>query len=121
MNLRPEVWLSLGILFGGALALAVGAWWWLAVLALVLATALPGRRAWLNFLVALFAGAALYALAALWVKDGDSNLDSMIAELFKLGSAGALLAVVALVGGLTTGLSALTGSYLRQVIKPAQG
>ena len=108
----------------GGLALAVGPWWGLLVVGfavgLMLRPGYPGALFWPGFL----GGAALWALGALWFGLSAGGLPALIAELLGLGSETVLGVVIAVVGGLSAGLFAMLGSYLRAVVQgapPADG
>ena len=106
----------------GLLAISIGAWWWFLIVAAIIGFTVRARHPSMLFWTMLLAGAAVYALGGLWHSMGGGHLPSRIAELFKVGSAGMLLLVTSIIGGLSAGLFGAFGSYLRVVIqgKPAK-
>jgi len=101
----------------GLLAIAIGTWWWFLVVATAIGFAVRARHPSMLFWTMLLAGAAVYALGALWFSIGGGDLPSRIAEIFKVGSAGVLLLVTSIVGGLSAGLFGALGAYLRVVLQ----
>lgn len=105
------------ILVLGLIAVSIGPWWWLAVVAFGVGFVVRPRRAGSLFFSGLLAGALVYAVGALIFSLGDATLPARIAELFGLGSAVVLGFVIALVGGVSAGVAALLGGYTRAVVQ----
>ncbi|MFK8055716.1 MAG: hypothetical protein AB8F78_06310 [Saprospiraceae bacterium] len=101
----------------GLLAIAIGTWWWFLIVAAVIGFGVRARHPSMLFWTMLIAGAAAYALGGLWFSMGDGDLPARIAEIFKVGSAGVLLLVTSIVGGLSAGLFGALGAYLRVVLQ----
>lgn len=101
----------------GLLSISMGAWWWFLVVAAAVGFGVRARHPSMLFWTMLLAGAAVYALGALWFSMGEGDLPSRVAEIFKVGSAGLLLLVTSIIGGLSAGLFGALGSYLRVVIQ----
>ena len=115
MKLYP---LAFALIFvAGLIGLAVGPWWTLAAVALVVGLVLRPRTPGVMFWPGLLAGAALWAIGALWYGADAGELPGLVAELLGVRSALGIGAVVALVGGLTAGLFTLLGAYARAVIQ----
>ena len=106
----------------GLLSISLGTWWWLLIVSAAIGFTVRAKHPSMLFWTMLLAGAAAYALGGLWFSLGEGELPSRIAEMFKLGSAGLLLLVTSIVGGLSAGLFGAFGAYLRVVIqgKPQQ-
>jgi len=101
----------------GLLAIGFGAWWWFLVVAAVIGFGIRARHPSMLFWTMLLAGAAAYALGALWFSTGEGDLPARIAEIFKVGSAQLLLLVTSIIGGLSAALFGALGAYLRVVIQ----
>ena len=107
------------ILFIGSVALASAVaeyylpWWVIAIIPFLVALVMHQKPA-ISFFSG-FAGIALFWLAAILIKDipNDHILSTRMAALLNLPGYKALIVVVTLVGGLTGGLSAAAGSFLR--------
>jgi len=116
--MRTWVQASLAILVLGLIGLILGPWWTLAVVAFLVGVsvrfAVPGRSFWIGMVT----GFVLWGGAAAWFDLTGGSLPTMIAELFGLGTGLVLGVVIALFGGLTAGIFALLGSYLRATIQP---
>lgn len=106
------------ILLTAALAFIAGLkfpWWWISIVAFLVAALVhqkPGK-AFLSGFLALF---ILWGILAFRIDMANQSiLSGRIAELLPLqGNSYLLILVTALVGGLVAGLSALSGSFLRQ-------
>ena len=99
--------------------LLVAPWWSLAAVAFVFGLAWRSVSPGLAFWPGLLSGAIAFLLGAvLFSGAGGSTLPDMLGELFGLGGRGGLYAVLALVGGLLAGLSAMTGAYAGAAVKP---
>lgn len=112
------------VLLAGAVALLVGPYGGLLAVGFVGGLVVRPRYPAGAFAVAFVAGAALWAAGALWFGAGAGRLPDMIAELLGVGSALSLGAVVSLVGGVSAGLFALLGTYVRlsvQGVPPPRG
>ena len=92
-------------------------WWSVAIAAFVVA-ALIHQKPYKAFLAAFFALFILWGLQAWWIDlKNEHILSTKVAAILPLGgSPYALIALSALVGALVSGMSALTGSYLRKVV-----
>ena len=109
----------ISLLLTALLAFAMGLyfpWWTIAIAAFIIPVIIYQRPA-MAFLCG-FLGIFLLWLLLVWgiSTANDSILASRIARILPLGgSAPALMLVSALVGGLTAGFAALTGSLLRKI------
>lgn len=101
----------------GVVGMALGPWYLLPAVSFAVGAALRTRTPGAMFGAGLVAGAALWAGGALWYGLSAGELPALVAELFGVGSALTLGAVVALAGGLTAGLFALLGAYSRAVVQ----
>ena len=120
MMLRPLLLLVLLALLSAAAQLVLP-WWSLAVVAFLVGFGLL-RRAGRAFGIG-FGGAALsWAGPAAWLSHQNAGLlAGRVATLLPLGgSAGALVAVAAVVAGLVGGLAALAGCWGRQALRPVR-
>jgi hypothetical protein len=89
-------------------------WWSLAVAAFLVAVAIHQR--WWKALLSGFLGVFILWAILAWLRDGpnDSILSKKVAQLFSLGESPILLILVtAFIGALVAGMSALSGSFLR--------
>ena len=110
--------LAAAIIFvGGLIGSVLGGWWLLAAIAFVVGLATRTRWPAALLLAGFVAGAALWALGALWFGASAGSLPSLIAQLFGVGSPLALGILVAVAGGLTAGLFASLGAYARAVVR----
>ncbi|WP_374950194.1 hypothetical protein [Mucilaginibacter sp.] len=92
--------------------------WWAACILTFGAAIIFGKSSWDSFWCG-FGGIALawVALALLKSYPNEHILATRVAHLFKLPSWGLLLAVMALVGGLAGGFSALSGVLVKRAFK----
>jgi hypothetical protein len=90
-------------------------WYCFAVTSLVVAIAIP-QESWKSFVSAFLALFVLWAVLAFAADRANGHILSVkIAQVLPLGgSSAALILVTAFIGGLVSGLAALTGSYLRK-------
>lgn len=112
------------VLLAGAIALLVGPYEGLLAVGFAGGLVVRPRYPVGVFAVTSVAGAALWAVGALWFGADAGHLPGMIAELLGVGSALSLGVVVSLVGGVSAGLFALLGTYLRlsvQGVPPPRG
>lgn len=90
--------------------------WWIIAIAAFLAALLIHQKAGKAFLSGFAGVFLLWVVLALWIDlNNAGNLSSRIAQLLGIGSSSFLLILITgVVGGLTGGLAAMSGSYLRQ-------
>lgn len=102
--------LFVATLLGGSLF----AWWWPAVPALLTGFWKPEKPA-RGFFAALLGGGLAWAATALWFDARNEGLlSARIAPLFHLPGSPGLIAVAALIGGVTAGLGSLFGTWFRR-------
>lgn len=89
-------------------------WWGFSITSFIVAVAIPQKpiKAFLAGFLALFLFWGVYALI-LDIRN-DHLLSQKVAMILPVGSGFALILITALVGGLVSGLAALTGAYLRK-------
>ena len=90
-------------------------WWSIAVVACIVAIAIP-QSAGKSFLTGFIALFLLWGGLSFWI---SNNNDHVLAHkvsvlILKMDSPYLLILATALIGGLVTGLGALTGSFLRK-------
>lgn len=107
----------LAILLTALLAFVAGLyadWWTIAIAAFLVALLLPQTpgAAFLSGFLGIF---ILWGILAIWSNVANNGLlAGKIAKILPLGGSTILLILVtALIGGLVSGLAAMTGSYLR--------
>lgn len=90
-------------------------WWSVVVCAFLVNFLLPTKG--FNAFLSGFLGVGLLWLMFAWAIDADTNsiLSAKVAMLFQLSSSSLMVAVTGLVGGITGGFAALTGSLLRNI------
>lgn len=93
--------------------------WWAAVLAAFLINFIIYSKGPSSFFSG-FLGVGLLWLILAFITDisTDSVLTEKVAEIFTLPSAGLLILVTAIIGGLAGGFGGLTGSLLRNWVMP---
>ena len=104
------------LLSGFAIALlpAYFPWWTLAVIAFGVGAWL-GKIWWHVFLAAFLAAACVWlATAAYFDTLSEGRLSAVIITVFGLSSKTPLFIITTFIGGLTTGMAALTGALLRR-------
>jgi len=113
--------LQLVIILGlGWLAQQYSPWWTMALVGALAAFTFHKRR-WSSFLIGLIGGGLLWFIPALLANLNNNELLSQkIGLLFGGLSPNMLLLLTALIGGLTTGLGAWTGSAGRYLIQKKQ-
>jgi hypothetical protein len=96
-------------------------WWIIAVVAMIISAAI-GIRPWISFLTGFLAGFILWAMMALFMHQiGDKLLASRMAMLLGNTPVPALFGITGLLGGILSGLGALTGSLGRNILKTSSG
>lgn len=108
------------ILIGGltyVFSLFMGIWWMCMIASFLMCSILPTNA--LNSFISGFLGAGLIWLSSAWSLDVEnaSAFSSKIATIMKLGEPIYLVLVSGAVGGLSSGLSGITGSYFRKIFK----
>lgn len=93
-------------------------WWSFAVTSFIVATAVH-QKAWKAFLAGFTGLFLLWSLLAFLIdSDNEHILATKVATILPLGgSYWVLILLTGIIGGLVSGLAALTGSYMRQTIK----
>jgi hypothetical protein len=102
----------------GYAATLYSAWWSFAITSLIVAVAIhqkPGKA----FAAGFIAIALLHGIYATIINsENDGILAQRVANILPLGgSAFALILITAFVGGLISGLAALTGSFARSAVR----
>lgn len=99
------------------LAEQVFPWWTAAIAALVVTSLLP-NTGFKSFLAGFLGVGMLWLIAAMYFSiRTDYILTEKVADLMQLERSGVLIIVIALIGGISGGLGALTGSQLRRLLK----
>ena len=108
----------LGLLLTASILLCgcLGSWWWMLIPTILLGAWFVGEKPYAMFVAGFAIGSLVWGLAGWYYGMRPGTLPGMIAELFSLPSAAALGWIVASLGGLLVGFSALFGAYLRKVI-----
>lgn len=87
--------------------------WWTIVLASFITSLIIHQSPAKSFLSGFTALSALWCFHALYVDVQNAQLlSSKIAALFKVGSGSALIIITSLIGGISGGLGAITGSFI---------
>lgn len=89
-------------------------WWGFAITSFIVAVAIPQKpfKSFLAGFAALFLFWGIYAL--ILDVNNDHLLSQKVALILPVGSGFALILITAFIGGLVSGLAALTGTYLRK-------
>lgn len=90
-------------------------WWSIAVVAFVIGVGIPGPGA--NAFISGFLGGGIAWLLLAWQLDTAANavLSEKIVGLFPFSDATYLIIIAGLIGAITTALSTLCGTSLRQI------
>lgn len=92
-------------------------WWSVAIIGVIIGYVFGNAPGW-AFLAGLLAVGLLWLTYAGWLDmQNDSLLSGKVAQLFPTGKVAILYLLTALVGGLTGGLAAMTGSLLQRALK----
>src|SRR5215204_1356067 len=92
--------------------------WWIVVPVAFIASVFLGKTPRQAFWSAFAANALVWASLILWqVAPANPILYERISGVFSLPHWGLLVMLAVLIGGLITGLSALSGQYIRQLLK----
>nr|WKN36384.1 hypothetical protein K4G66_28905 [Tunicatimonas sp. TK19036] len=90
-------------------------WWSVVICAFLINLLLPTKG--FNAFLSGFLGVGLLWLVFAWAINANTNslLATKVAELFELNKAGLIVALTGVLGGITGGFAALTGSLLRNI------
>ncbi len=96
-------------------------WWTVAIAAFAISYALTTNAFW-SFVSGFLAIAMLWLIpAAITDLRTDSILTERVAAIFNLPNSWSLIFLTAFIGGLAGGLSAMTATYFRIMVRPALG
>ena len=96
-------------------------WWTIAIAAFMISYVLTTNAFW-SFMTGFLAIALLWLITAaiIDVRSG-SILTERVAAIFNLPNSWSLIFLTAFIGGLVGGLSAMTATYFRYMVRPALG